>query len=86
MTPRMSTKATTPPLMPPISAGVSPAEANTTVVYLDAVITADVVIVPALVMDGVIWTTSLWSVPMLVDVEVLEMEPLTVITISEVDV
>lgn len=66
---KMSTKTTTPPLMPPISAGESPADATMTVlVYLDVVRVVELAMMLVLVMDGLICASMLANVRTVVDV------------------
>lgn len=66
---KMSTKTTTPPLIPPISAGESPADATRTVlVYLDVVRAVDITMMLVLVTDGLICANVLANIRTLVDV------------------
>lgn len=67
---KMSTNTTTPPLMPPMVASESPADATITVlVYLDAVTAVDPSRTLVRVMDGLNWAIVLANVRTIVDVE-----------------
>lgn len=66
----MSTNATTPPLIPPISAEESPADATTMVlVYCDVVKAVDITIIVALVIVGLIWASVLATIMTVVETE-----------------